>query len=65
MFLVIDEYKKSSYRPKADKVLIGELTAAERIEALVNDWPVIFSGKYQASTTLNGPAHILRIKVVR
>lgn len=65
MFLLVDETSISHYRTKVDRVLIGDWPDTDRIQALVEEWPVIRSGRYQVTTTLNGPAHILRVKVLQ
>jgi hypothetical protein len=44
--------------------LIGDWPDSDRLTALICDWRVIKPGQYAVNTRLNGPAHIMRVKVL-
>jgi hypothetical protein len=64
MFLLVEEGKESRYWPKVSRVLIGDWSDTDRLLALLEDWRVIKPGQYAVNTRINGPAHIMRVKVL-
>jgi hypothetical protein len=64
VFLLVDEGHTSNFWPKVPRVLIGDWSDTERLLAMVEDWKVLRPGRYAVETRINGPAHILRVRVL-
>jgi hypothetical protein len=64
MFLLVDENNESRYWTKVPRVLIGNWPNTDRLLAMVEDWKVLQPGRYAVETRINGPSHILRMRVL-
>lgn len=64
MFLLVDEDNESRYWPKVPRVLIGDWPDSDRLLATVEDWKVLRPGRYAVDSRINGPAHVLRVRVL-
>lgn len=64
MFLLVDEGNESRYWPKTPRVMFGDWSDADRLLAMLEDWRVLKPGRYAVETRINGPAHILRVRVL-
>lgn len=64
MFVLVDDGNVSNYWNKVPRVLIGDWSDTDRLLAMVEDWRVLKPGRYSVESRINGPAHILRVRVL-
>lgn len=64
MFVLVDDGHISNYWNKVQGVLIGDWPDTDRLTAMICDWRVLKPGSYAVETRINGPAHVLRVRVL-